>query len=167
MSSGTPKTSLAGRMREWMRNRPGPFSKRELCDGLEIPRGKDRDQVQKALRDFARRGEIVVVQDKRIRRQTATRWRFVIGVRLKAKPGDNKDKILKAMRMISFQEPFAVSDIERMTGAGRSHIDKLVSRLLRQGHLRQEGFRARSSSYGRESLYRVVDTNRFRLEVME
>ncbi|NPU85524.1 MAG: hypothetical protein HPY65_13690 [Syntrophaceae bacterium] len=150
-----------------MRNRRGPFTKKQICDGMDVPRGKDRDQVQKALRDFARRGEIAVVHDKHIRRQTATRWRFVAGVRLKAKPGDNKDKILKAMRMISFQESFAVSDIERMTGAGRSHIDKLVSRLLQEGHLRREGFRARSSSYGREALYRVVDTNRFRLEVME
>jgi len=154
-------------MREWMRNRQGIFTKRDLCDSLGIPRGKDRDQVQKALRDFARRGEIALVQDKRIRRQTVSRYRYVTGILLKVKPGENRDKILKAMRMISFQEPFAVSDIERMTGSDRSHIDKITRRLLREGHLRKEGFRARAKSYGREALYRVVDTNRFRLEVME
>ncbi|PKN35622.1 MAG: hypothetical protein CVU61_02030 [Deltaproteobacteria bacterium HGW-Deltaproteobacteria-19] len=167
MSSGTPKTGLARRMREWMKDRNGVFTCRQICDSLNIPPGLERGKVQSALREFHIRGELVPVQDKRIRRQPVVRYRYMPSKTFGRRPSVLRGKVLKAMRMISFHEPFAVTDIERISGARTNYIQRITCRLLEEGYLRQEGFRPHPSGNGKQPLYRIIDTNRFRLEVME
>ena len=166
MSGNIPKTGMAGRMRAWMRGQTRPFAVLQICNSLEIPRGKERDKVRNAIPDFLRRGEIAVVADKHNRRQSAQKYRYNHAWKNGHGHGKIEGKIYKAMRLVSFHEPFAVSDIQRMTGQERNYIDKLTRKLLKDGHLRREGFRSRSAGYGREAHYRVVNTDRFRVEVM-
>jgi len=75
-------------------------------------------------------------------------------------------RILKAMRVVSFKEPFATSDIERLTKAGKNHIGKLTQRLHRAGYLALTGARKPQSGKGQELLYRMIDPDRFRKELL-
>jgi len=166
MSSKIPKTGLAGRMRDVMRGIEGSFTVRQIYDGLALPPGKEREKVRNVMTDFLCRGEVAKVTDKRIRRQPLQRYRYVGKVN-NIRGGKKREKIFKAMRLVSFHEAFAISDIQRMTGTDRSYIEKLTRKLVQEGHLKKEGKRPRSNSYGKESLYRVVNTDRFRTEVMQ
>lgn len=167
MKDRVPKTGLAKRMRAWMKGRKRPFGISEIYSGLLLPAGKERAKAANAMPDFLNRGEIVRVSDKQNRRQPAQKYRYNHAWQSGHKAGQIEGKICKAMRLISFHEPFAVSDIQRLTGlTERNYIDKLTRRLLADGHLKREGSRSRATSYGKETLYRVVNADRFRVEVM-
>jgi len=126
MSSKLPKTGLAKQMRAWMRNRKRSFRMADLCQDLGIPEGEKRFTIYRALQDFERRGEVIRLQ--RNLRQNLFRYNHV----WKSAPkGKHTPRILKAMRVVSFKEPFATSDIERLTKAGKNHIGKLTHRLHR------------------------------------
>jgi len=161
-----PRTGLAGRMRAWMSAQAKPFTPADVSDGLGVPPGKEREKVSMVLRDFTRRGEIIPEMEKRKRRQNSWRYRYNSGWK-PDRPTHLAEKAYKAMRIISFKEGFALVDIEKSTGQGRNYIDKLAKDLLKAGHLRKEGYRRRTGSYGREAVYRVVNTDRFLLEVMK
>jgi len=167
MSDNIPKTGLAKKMRAWMREQKRAFTLSHIYDGLSIPTGKERAKAANAMPDFIKRGEIVRVLEKQNRRQPAQLYRYNHAWKVGHESGKIEGKIYKAMRLISFHEPFAVSDIQRMTGlTGRNYIDKLMRRLLATGHLKREGHRSRVTSYGKEALYRVINADRFRVEVM-
>ena len=161
-----PRTGLAGRMRAWMSTQAKPFTALDVSVGLGVPPGKEREKVSMVIRDFTRRGEIVPEAEKRIRRQNLWRYRYNRDWK-PDRPARLAEKAYKAMRLISFKEGFALADIEKSTGQGRNYIDKLAKDLLKAGHLRKEGYRRRTGSYGREAVYRVVNTDRFLIEVMK
>lgn len=167
MCSRIPKTGLASRMREWMEAQTGAFTSMQLCDGLDITRGTERDKVRTSLGDFLRRGEIAKTIQKRKRRQHSSLYVYVKRPGIVFEGGKVQEKVFKAMRLLSFHEAFSVSDIQRMTSTDRNYIDKLTKKLVQAGHLKHDGYRSRSASYGRESVYRVVNTDRFRVEVMK
>jgi hypothetical protein len=155
-------------MRAWMKAAPGAFTTAQLCAALGIPDAAGRDLVRRDLHDFLRRGEIRRAPDKRIRRQNTGRYRYVHTWRKGLKDAPLKTKILKAMRLISFHGPFAVTDVLSFSGApDRSHVDKLLKRLIEQEYVERVGERKRLCSHGLEDLYMVKDTNRFRIEVMK
>jgi chromosome segregation and condensation protein ScpB len=160
-----PRTGLAGRMRAWMAAQVKPFTAADVSIGLGVPPGKGREKVSTVLRDFSRRGEIIPEPEKRIRRQNIWRYRYNASWKPN-RPAILAEKACKAMRIISFHEPFSLADIQKITGQKRNYIDKLAHDLLAAGHLRKEGYRRRRGSYGREAVYRVVDTDRFLIEVM-
>jgi predicted transcriptional regulator len=169
MSSGTSnkKTGRAAAMRAWMKDAPGAFTTAQLCTALGILDAAGRDLVRRDIHDFLSRGEIKRAPDKRIRRQNTGRYRYVHTWRKMRKAAPLKTKILKAMRLISFHGPFAVTDVLSFSGApDRSHIDKLLKRLIDQGYVERVGQRRRLCSHGLEDLFKVIDTNRFRIEVM-
>jgi hypothetical protein len=154
-------------MREWMAAQTGEFSFADIALGVSIPVGHERDVARNALGDFVRRGEIAVAGEKRNLRQSAL-YRYQERPAIVTRSsGHAREKIFKAMRLASFEGPFAAADIQRMTGEGRSHIDKWIIRLLKAGHVNRIGCRERTDSYGREAVYRVHDTNKFRVEVMK
>jgi predicted transcriptional regulator len=164
MSSKIPKTGLAKRIREAM-SAQVMFTSQQLCDALGTPPGTERDRVYRAINDFIRRGEVTKVTDRRRKKQIVVyRYRKV---ELFDRSDEYKQKIYKAMRLMSFHGPFALSDIQKMTGLDRSYIDKLAKKLRKSGRLAFYGYRKRSSSYGREAAYQVIDTDRFRVEVMK
>jgi len=167
MCSRIPKTGMASRMRKWMETQSGTFTSAQLCDALDITPGNERDKVRNTLCDFLRRGEIAKRTDKRKRRQHSSLYVYTKRPGIVFEGGKVQEKIFKAMRLLSFHDVFAVSDIQRMTEADRNYIDKLTSKLTQSGHLKKDGYRSRSSSFGREAVYRVVNTDRFRLEVMK
>ena len=70
------------------------------------------------------------------------------------------------MRLVSFKEPFATSDIERLTKAGNNYIGKLTKRLYRAGYLELTGARKPPRGKGQELLYRMADPDRFRKELL-
>lgn len=182
-----PKTGLAVRMRAWMKalSPTAAFTSGDICLGLNLPPGQERDRCRNALGDFVGRGEIIDVTDKQYRRQTtfagmrrhprnARIYQYQPARAIQDRQSDMRQKIFKAMRLKSFREPFTVADIRfMMMGAGsaavpsRSYIDKLARRLLQAGYLRREGARPRASRIGTEALYRVANTDKFRLEVMK
>jgi len=160
--SSSPKTGLADRMRAWMKARDAKFTPVQIADGLGLPRGEDRDKLRNALGDFVRRGEVRQFLDKRKRRQHSYRynhkWRRVI-------QGVKNKKVFKAM-YVSVSE-FAVTDIQRLAGEEkRSHIEKIVKRLMKAEYLQIVGRRVCAHGAGAENLYGVADRDKFRLEVM-
>ncbi len=165
MSSKMFKTGLAGRMRSWMEAQQALFTLQTLYDAMDAILPKSRDTIRLALRDFIRRSEVTT--GERNRRQNASLFVYQGRPANTSPDGKVRQRVYKAMRLLSFKEPFAISDIRRMTGADRNYIDKLARKLLEDGHLKREGYRPRSSSYGKEAVYRVINTDRFRLEVME
>lgn len=158
-----PKTGLARRVREAM-SALGKFTARQLCDALDSPSGKEREKVYRAINDFIRRGEVSRITDRRRKKQTVYRYQQI---ELFDRSDEYRQKIYKAMRLMSFHGPFALSDIQKMTGLDRGYIDKLAKKLQKSGHLAFYRYQKRSSSYGREAAYRVTDTDRFRVEVMK
>jgi hypothetical protein len=163
MCSKSPKTGLAGRMREWMKAQTRPFTKRDVYLGIGIESPEDRAIARNAAYDFAVRGEIILQPpDKRNRRQDINRYRYNHAWKGGQK-GSLQPRIFKAMYVSG---TFAVTDIQRLADLDRAWIDKVVRRLRRSGHLAIVGCRLCAHGAGAEALYHVTDRDKFRLEVM-
>lgn len=162
--------SLAAQMRGWMAGRSYKFTLDHICEALGANKA-ERVQVSKAMQDFVHRGEVVPLgNDKRCKVPVA--WFAYNPSWHRMNKGVLNQRIYKAMRLISFREAFTVADIQRTTQSDdRNWIDKIVRKLIKSGYLRLEGVGANNDSPlrpagGREKLYRVIDTDRFLLEVM-
>jgi hypothetical protein len=146
-----------------------PFCVAEICDALEIPPGDERQRVRNNVKDFIGRGEILQCpRDKRNRRQAAWRYRYNPTWQAVTK-GGVQARIFKAMYVSG---TFAVTDIRRLAQEGdkpvdRSWIEKRVRQLVKAGHLQAVGRRLCAHGAGAETLYHVVNRDRFRLEVMQ
>jgi hypothetical protein len=164
MSSKTPKTGLAVRMRDWMKGCSRLFSVGQLCSSLAIPQGKERDKVGKAISDFIKRGEISIVVDKRIRRQPGKRYRYNRGWK-KSVPKPVADKIYKAMYVsVSFTGP----EIRRLAEVEETgYMLRLIRELLESGMIQVVGRRRCAHGAGAERQYHIPNRDRFRLEVMK
>jgi len=155
------RTGLAARLREWMSAQKKPFSAEKAAKGLGIEPGKDHADLNNTIGDFLDRGEIMVVKtvfNKQNRRQNFYRYT--------RKPGRKhpaKDKIFKAIYVSS---SFATRDIQRLSGSTRDYAEEVIKRLCAAGHLTKVGSRHASHGAGKEALYRVVDRDRFRKDVM-
>jgi len=134
------KTGLAARMREWMKGRKRPFTARMICDGLEISGWDERQKVHNSIPDFLKRGEVYQHQRGQIsnlspnqqKRRQNKQYKYNHGWR-KAPKGKDKPRILKAMYISAME--FAASDIERLSGAGRNHVEKIIKSLVTDGDL--------------------------------
>lgn len=136
------------------------FTTAAICDGLGIIPGQSRERVANALGDFRRRGEVTVAAPDRRGRP---RYRYNPHWRPKTKGTLNK-RVYKAMYVSA---SFATADLERLVGgATRNHIEKIVRRLAEQGMLTQTGRRPCIGGAGVEAVWRIVDRDRFRREVM-
>ena len=165
MAGKIPKTGLAAQMRGWMADRSYKFTAAHVCEALEIKPGAARDRVYKALADFVQRGEVVPLGNDR-RCKVPLSWFAYNPSWHRVDNGVLNRRIYKATRLISFREPFTVADIQRSTQSeDRNWIDKIVGKLIKSGHLRLEAERKLPQG-GREKFYRVIDTDRFLLEVM-
>jgi len=163
MSSEAPKTGLADRMRAAMKARTEKFVPVQIADDLGLPKGKERDKLRNALGDFVRRGEVLQIRDKRNRRQIFYRyndkWR-------RPYQGTIVKKAVKAMYVNV--SAFAVTDIQRLTGAKkRSHIEKVIKRLMEAEYLRNVGRRLCAHGAGAETLYNIKDRDKYRVELMD
>lgn len=169
MSLRIRKTMLAQRMRGWMRARGGSvgdrrFYSRELYEAMSLPPGPERQKARNALTDFLLRGEVTFrFNRKRKRRHYLYNltWR-------RALKGKINRKIFKAMYVSS---SFAVTDIVRLVGIKkqkeRNWTDKVVRRLIKEGYLQQVSRRLCAHGSGAEKVYRVVDRDKFNLELMK
>ena len=160
-----PKTGLTDAMRHWMKCREGApgerrFYVRELCKGIGILPGDERQKVRMALYDFVARGEVTFrVNRKRNRRHYLynRQWK-------PAQKGKITKRMFKAMYVSS---GFTVTDVQRLTGIEeRNWIDKTVRKLIRGGHLQQVGRRLCAHGSGAEKIYRVTDRDNFKTELM-
>lgn len=169
-----PKTGLVKRMREWMRARTGTKAERrftvtELCAALEIPEGAVHQKVANALWDFEQRGEImhydVHQAGKRRRRDTPNLRHYLYKTDWHAElKGHLNKKIYKAMYVSG---DFTVTDIQRLTGLQeRCWLDRIVPRLRAEGHIQPIQRRRCAHGAGAETVYHIVDRDRFKLEVM-
>ncbi len=167
MSSKATNTGLASRIRAWARARRTAFTMADVCTALGARTPEERQKVFDSFAIFRSRGEIEKTSMKQKRRQKYqynSSWE-----QQKSGPeAAQKQKICKAMRLISFHEPFSASDVKKMTGATRSYTDKVTKKLLSQGYITRVGFRTLEDGCGsKEALYRVVNNDRFRLEVIK
>jgi hypothetical protein len=118
--------------------------------------GEARQIVNSALQDFADRGEITSTPTGLLKYNHA--WR-------RTDKSPLKDKVLKAMYIQGGS--FASTDIRRLVGdAEKSHVEKIIRRLLKDGHVQRVGRRVCAHGIGVEWLYNVTDRVRFRMEVM-
>jgi len=156
-----PKTGLAGRIREWA-SAQGVFTAADLYRALGVV--GDRDTVRKALRDFVRRGEVILLPPDRRRADAGrvNRYRYHRAWRT-AQKGSMKPRIYKAMYVSG---TWAVTDIVRLTDLSRDWIDRVVHQLKASGHIAQVGRRLCAHGAGAERVYHIPDRVRFRFEVM-
>ncbi len=171
------KGGLAARMREWMSAVNMTFDFGLMCRCLEIPQGAVRFYVLRILRKFVERGEVQVV-NSRIYWTEEHRRKVIAG----QVPGTGyrynhswrrpsnaplKQRILKSMRLISFGDPFSVADVQSLANAPeRSSVDKIVKRLVEEKYICRIGDRVSHKGHGRESLYRVTDPTKFRIDLL-
>ncbi|MGD0020795.1 MAG: hypothetical protein ABSC54_00685 [Smithellaceae bacterium] len=169
LTTAVKKTNLAKRMRAWMRSRTGSvgerrFFSRELYVALGIPEGYERQKVRNALTDFLLRGEVTF----RFNRKRKRRHYLYNQTWRRALKGRINRKIFKAMYVSS---SFAVTDIVRLVGIkkqkDRNWADKIVRRMVKEGYLQQVARRLCAHGSGAEKVYRVVDRDRFNLELMK
>lgn len=146
-------------MRAWMMDRRMPFTTAALCEGLNADTVKEKDKIRNTLIDFIHRGEITLMPLKQNRRQ---KYRYNRTWKPKKKGVSNKT-IFKAMYVSS---TFTAADIERLSGSGRSHINKNIRNLARRGLLVKVGRRLCGHGAGAEAIYRIADRETFRIEVM-
>lgn len=160
-----PKSGLAARMRAWMAARTGNkaarrFTVADICDALGATPGKEHDKILKALLDFERRGEIERYYNKKYKRRQllyVQDWRRVLR-------GTINRKIYKAMYVSG---SFAVADLQRLTGLQeRDYLDKLTAELKKSGYLQAVQRRRCAHGAGAETVWHVVNRDRFKLEVM-
>ncbi len=149
---------LAEWMRKWIFSRERPFDLHCLYAGLNLPAGEPRTAARKMLRDFVGRGEVKKLKgeghpDFFIRVQG---WRST-------RKSEVRPKVLKAMRLFS---PFTLEKIRDLTNAEHSYVYKITKELLSSGYLARLGKEKRPSNTGRDVVYGVVDSDRFRMELL-
>jgi len=154
---------LAGRIREWA-SAQGVFTAADLYRAIGVTNDQEREVVYKALRDFRRRGEVILLPPDRRRADAGrvNRYRYNNAWRRKER-GEIRPVICKAMYVSG---TWSVSDIVRLTGLRRDWIDRVVNQLRASGHIIQVGRRLCAHGAGAERIYHIPDRGRFRLEVM-
>jgi len=166
MSLSTPKTGLAGRLRDWMSARTGNKKERrftilDVCQAMKIMPGDGRQKVAMTLYDFVRRGELIGYKSKKYNRRQylyVQDWRKVLR-------GKINRKIFKAMYV---SHDFSVTDIQRLTDeAKRDSIDKIVRSLKKDRYIQQIMRRRCAHGVGVENIYHIVNRDRFKLELMK
>ena len=156
----TFETGLAKRMRDWMSNKRRAFYPYQVCDGLVIPKGPERNKVRSAIHDFLERGEIHSAGNGKFRyNHTWLQLRTGKKTQLRA-------KILKAIH-VSISR-FSVFDLQRLSEASnRNYIHRIIRELIAKGYIRKVGWRPAAGGTGNERVYAVINRDRFRIEVME
>jgi predicted transcriptional regulator len=156
------KTGLAGRIRAVMHESRKPFTPVQVAEALGIPPGPKRETVAKALLDFWRRGEVNRVG----RKGGAFRYSYNHAYRRPDNSAELKRKVLKAIRYV-INGPFTSADILRLTGdMSKSHVQKIIRGLVDDGQVETVGEKKRELSYGLENVYRVINRERFRRELL-
>ena len=154
---GVPKTGLASRVRDWMQSRKRPFTTHRMYEGLNLARGVERARAYEAISDFLKRGEVEYIDRGKYRYNHS--FRKGVNAPLTA-------KILKGI-YVSISE-FSASDIRRLTEAvDVRYVQRIIRQLVSKGYIRKVGRRNCVHGAGVETLYSIVNRDRFRIEVME
>jgi hypothetical protein len=161
----TPKTGLAATMREWMKSRTGTKTQRrftieQMAEALGIAPGDEHQKLRNTLGDFENRKE---VKSYFLKKHNRRQYLYCHDWKAELKGKINR-KIFKAMYV---SQNFAVTDIQRLTGLqDRCWVDKIVRQLKKDAHLQQVQRRRCAHGAGAEIVYRIVDHDKFKLEVM-
>ena len=155
-----PKTGLSAKIRSWAADQYDiPFRIRTLAAALEIRDADGYDRVRQALRDFKARGEVIELPGGRYRYAGGRNWRPA------TRGGEAISRIYRAMFVVY---EWSVSDLIRMTDVSdRSYINRLIRRLAERGEVTVARIRSMAPRPGKENIWRVVDRDRFRTEVMK
>lgn len=170
LSISIPKTGLSAIMRDWMKSRTGTkaqrrFTVQQICHALNITIAKQHQAVANALTDFIKRGEIesCLYKTKRGRLTPIRQYVYVLDWKKELKGKINK-KIFKAMYV---SQTFSVTDLQRLTGiTERNWFDKLIQRLVKDGHIQQVQRRFCAHGAGAENVYHITDRDKFNKEMM-
>jgi hypothetical protein len=154
-TKGIKKTGLAADIRRIVKGLKRPRAPRALYEALGRPPGQERQKAMSSLHEFFKRGEILQTPTGRIKYNHA--WKRAGNAPLKA-------KILKAIYISS---GFSSPDIRRLVDADKSHVEKTIRKLHRDGHLVMVGRRRCAHGAGAEGLYNMSDRTKFRVEVMD
>jgi len=162
MSSKAPKTGLAARMRAWMLGTTGIFTALDVSDALEFVSAKNRDRVITALRDFSRRGEVMLTGyvEKQNRRQLLYRYNS------EWKNGNRAVIMPKIYKAIYVAGTFSSRDIARLSEADRGFVQEIIRKLRRDGLIMKVGRRKCDSGTTAVNLYNIPNRDRYRVEVL-
>ncbi|MCE5212138.1 MAG: hypothetical protein LLG40_11335 [Deltaproteobacteria bacterium] len=169
-ASKIPKTGVATIMRDWMKARKGTiterkFTTKEMGYALAIMQVtgeipiilNDRARMRDALKDFIKRGEVKVITYKNRKHRY---FIYVPDFNRELKDIINK-KIFKAMYVSG---TFSMTDIKRLTHLkDRNYLDKIARKLSKDGYL-QAISRRNLTGGGRETVWHIVNRDKFNLE---
>lgn len=160
MQNNTPKTGLAQRMREWMKEQTRPFTRERMCRDMALAEGEEHERASNAVRDFLVRSEIVVHAPQHNARQNNKHLKYKYNHAWKrGDKGKIKPKILKAIYLSGAQ--FTAADIQRIADApDMSLVTKTISRLKRSGHIVEVG------KNGFWIVCKVIDREKFKIELL-
>lgn len=153
-----PRTGLADRLRSWAREQEKPFTFQDVVDGLGIKRGREREKFWTPFGKFVGRGEI-----ERVSFFAGGLYHYKQGWH-KRILGEKLPKILKAMYLTS---EWSANEIMFFAGTRNSNqVHRVIAKLISQGYVQQKGHQKPFSGRGIERVYRVIDRERFRREVL-
>lgn len=158
MQSKTPERGLADQIRTFARERK-TFTVDQLFEEIKKGGGWTRPHTYAALADFVARSEIVKIPDKRNLRQ---KYRYNQDFRSQNRKSPKKEKVIKA---IYVSNVFTVKDVERLSGQSQNYINKIL-RKLKNEYVEVIGQRLCAQGRGVEHIWRVLDRNKYKMEVM-
>jgi hypothetical protein len=164
MSKKGNKTGLAGRMRAVMQESWKPFTPVQIAEALGVPPGPGREAVTRVLGDFYRRGEVV----RAGRSGRGYLYRYNHEYRRRERPADLKRKVLWAIRYAGMKGAFTTAAVLFRAGddVSKNYIHKILKSLEEAGFVEKVCEKKRELSHGLENVYRVIDHDRFRRELL-
>ena len=161
----TKRTGMSRRMRAWMQARAGTKNQRRftscrMCEELAFCDSYTRVKARAILAGFVQRGEVLTY--------TTARGKAIYYLynRTYHRPGNGKinKRIYKAIYVAAI---FTVSDIVRLGAIKKPKwADRVVRQLLAAGYLEKVGRQTGAGGKGAANLWRVIDRDKFKTELM-
>lgn len=156
MKNKFPKTGLAGRIREVLKNRRNAISPTGISEALNIPPGPGRAAVWNTLKDFQKRCEIEKTEKGRFRYNHDHR---------KTVKGRLRQVVLKSV-YVSISN-FSTSNIQRLSGVeDKRYIQRIFRGLLDDGYIMKVGRKRCDNGKGVERIFSIQDREKFRLKLV-
>ena len=166
-SKTSSRTGMSRDIRAWMRKREGSktirrFTSGEMCEVLGYESPALRASARAILYGFEKRGEVSAWWAYR----HARRYYIYLRGRAGSRKGSGKvcQRILKAIYVAG---TFTVADIIRLGGIKKPKwADRVVRRLAAEGYLQKVGRRHGAGGKGAANIWRVIDRDNFKTELM-
>ena len=134
---------MAARVRAAVRLMPGPFSRDEIINSMDLW-SRELQTFNTSWLDMRRRGELLQTNDDQYRYNSTA-----------APQADVKNRMMRAMHV---KGVFSAADIKKLTEADLSYVHAVIRRMVKAGELEFTGY------YDRVKRFRVKNSEKFYLE---